>query len=172
MSAPSYVPNDANRGARVYASPPRRSGSWMADRPGELTGRQPEGVRLGSPGPDQGFVLRIAQRLADALVLGDGEHRGDAVAAVSAVALKRASLFGRAPVVHDVRAAIEILGFGANASSDLADWRRVAIEEAHHPHHYPKLRAIADAVPADVLHRPLDAIVADARADWRHVIVA
>ena len=65
MSAPSYVPNDANRGARVYASPPRRSGSWMADRPGELTGRQPEGVRLGSPGPDQGFVLRIAQRLAD-----------------------------------------------------------------------------------------------------------
>ena len=160
MSAPSYVPNDANRGARVYASPPRRSGSWMADRPGELTGRQPEGVRLGSPGPDQGFVLRIAQRLADA------------VAAVSAVALKRASLFGRAPVVHDVRAAIEILGFGANASSDLADWRRVAIEEAHHPHHYPKLRAIADAVPADVLRRPLDAIVADARADWRHVIVA
>ena len=172
MGAPEHVPSTTAR-VRSYTSAPRRTGSWLADRPGELAGRQPEGGGLGSPGPDQGYVLTLAREFAGRLELGEGEHEVDALAGASAVALKRASLFGRAPVIHDLTAGLEIWHwFDAAPPSDLDELRRDMFKEAHHPHHYPKLRRIADVVGPEVLARPLDAIVADARSDWRSVIRA
>ena len=167
MAAPEFVPT-ATGTLRAYSSPLRRPGSWLADRPGELDGRQPAGERLGSPGPDQGYVVVLGKTLVGALQLASGEHESDALAAVQAVALKRASLFGRAPVIHDLTAAVSLLGFGsAPPSGDAADRRRLALEEAHHPHYYDKLRDIVDRIDADTLHRPLSAIVADGTViDW------
>ena len=54
--------------------------------------------------------------------------------------------------------------------ADLVAIRREMFEEAHHPHHYAKLRAIVDAVSAETLARPTDVVLDDAAGDWRSVL--
>lgn len=165
MAAPEYVPTPPLT-RHWYKSPTRRPGSWVADRPGEIGGLQPQGERLGSPGPDQGFVDHLLDTVEDGLVAGPHEHVADLRAAVGAVALKRASLYGRAPVIHDVTAAITLLGFDKPAPSGEAGERRaLLLAECHHPHFYVRLREIADKVPAEALKRPISEITA-AVAEW------
>jgi len=167
MGAPEFVPLKANRQTRSYSSPPRRPESWVADRPGDLNARQPSGDRLGSPGPDQGYALTIADTFDAQLHLAPHEHAADAKAGCVAVALKRASLFGRAPVIHDLRIAFTLWGFlDPSAPADLVATRQAMFEECHHPHFYGRLRAIADAVPSDLLEQSTEAALADC-ADWR-----
>jgi hypothetical protein len=139
----------------------------MADRPGELRGPQPLGEQLGAPGPDQGYAIRLAKRFSDRLVLTDGEHAADALAGGAAVAMKRSSLFGRAPVVHDVTAALTVWGFLSEAPAELVRIRREWFEEVHLPVHYVELRRIVDAVPASVLRLPHDEIARRHALDWR-----
>jgi len=167
MSAPEHVPTPS-RPARSYASPPRRAGSWTPDRPGELVGRQPEGERLGTPGPDQGYALVVVEQFRDQLQLTAGEHAADALAAAAAVAMKRSGLMGRAPVVHDATAALTVWGLlDASAPSELVELRRTMFEEVHLPHQYDALREVVDAVPAQVLSQPHGVIAAQYARDWR-----
>lgn len=170
MAAPEYVPVDKTRPIRAYQSPPRRPDPWLAIRPGEIEGGQPRGARLGTPGPDQGYVLRLVRQFEGQLTLTDGEHERDALAGASAVALKRASLFGRAPVIHDVRVALMIWGFLADAPAELVAMRTALFEEVWHPHHYAEQRHIADLVSDEVLRRTPDQIADAHRADWRSLI--
>ena len=113
MAAPEHVPTKPNQDVRAYESPPRRSDSWRADRPADFADdhRQPVGDLLGSPGPDQGYALRLARGLEPELQLAEGEHAKDALAGIVAIGLKRASALGRAPVIHDLRIAATIFGF-------------------------------------------------------------
>ena len=114
---------------------------------------------LGSPGPDQGYVVHLTDTIAGTLTLGHHEHEVDAMAAIQAVALKRASLYGRAPVIHDVQAAVVALGFDKPApTGDAGERRSALLEECHHPHFYLRLRSIADLVPAEALERPVNDI--------------
>ncbi len=167
MSAPEHVPT-SSRPARSYSSPPRRAGSWTPDRPGELVGRQPEGERLGTPGPDQGYALVIVEQFRDQLRLAQGEHASDALAAGAAIAMKRSGLMGRAPVVHDVTAALTVWGLlDASAPAELVALRRQMFEEVHLPHQYDALREVVDAVPAHVLSQPHGVIAAQYARDWR-----
>jgi hypothetical protein len=55
----------------------------------------------------------------------------------------------------------------ADAPAELVAKRTEMFEEVHHPHHYEALRAVADAVPAEVLRRPIADIQAGAKSDWR-----
>jgi len=167
MAAPEYVPHSPVDKPRVYTSPPWSGDQWLADRPGELAGRQPLGPRLGYPGPDQGFVLKLARSFEAKLVLTEGESADDAVAGAGAVALKRASLFGRAPVVHDLTAAFTIWGFLAEADDELVRLRRPLFEEVSNPHHYMELRRVADLVPQAVLRLSHQEIAKVAASDWR-----
>lgn len=140
----------------------------MADRPGEVVGSEvPAGPGLGYQGPDQGYALKLAERFAGRLVLVPGEREDDALAGCVAVALRRASMFGRAPVMHDLRVALELFGFLGEADAKLVAWRRDQFAGAagHHGYHV-KLR-LADLVPSDTL-RLTPAAVAEARTDnWR-----
>ena len=157
MAAPSHVRPRADRTA--YTSPPRRDAPWSADRPGEVVGdEQPAGPALGNQGPDQGYAWKLARRFEDQLVLGDGEHADDALAGCVGVALRRASRFGRAPVVHDVRFALNVFGFLDESAADLIAWRRELFSEVAHPHHYSRLLAISDLVPEDSLRRSPDEV--------------
>ncbi len=171
MSAPQFVPVAPTHKPRDYESPPRRDDEWFLDRPGDLeTGQpDPDAGRMGAPGPDQGYVLKLVPLLRDELHLAPGEDRRDVERGAVAVALKRASLFGRAPIIHDVRAAYTVWGFlDANAPQELVDERRRRFEGVHHTiAHYPELRAIADAVPAEVLRRDHGEILETYRNDWR-----
>ena len=171
MAAPEHVPVDDNQPVRAYESPPRRRSSWLSGRPGEVVdGGQPRGDRLGSQGPDQGYMLLLARRFEGQLSLTDGEHERDALAGAVGVALKRASLFGRAPVVHDLTVALTIWGFMGVAPAELVERRRHLFEEVWHPHHYDAVRRIVDLVPEAAL-RQSPAQVAEAhRADYRSLL--
>lgn len=141
----------------------------MADRPGEVVGSEASaGPGLGYQGPDQGYALKLAQRFAGRLVLAAGEREDDALAGCVAVALRRASIFGRAPVMHDLRLALELFGFLDEAvDADLVAWRRDQFAGAAGHHGYSvKLRLVA-LVPEEAL-RLTPAAVAAARGDnWR-----
>jgi len=169
VSQPQNVPTNAVS-SQHYVSPPRRDRVWSADRPGDVfADGQPQGSLVGSQGPDQGFALKLARHFDDKLVLTANEHRDDVVAGCVAVALKRASAFGRAPTVHDLRCAFEIFGFLRNADGELVAIREKLFEEVAHPHHYAERRAIVDAVPTEFLHRPHVQIL-DEADDWRSVL--
>jgi hypothetical protein len=129
VAAPEFVPVDRNQPVRGYRSPPRRPESWRSDRPGEVIGDgQPRGERLGHQGPDQGYMLSLARRFEGKLTLAPGEHERDALAGAVGVALKRASLFGRAPLVHDLTVALTIWGFLGDAPDDLVALRTPLLE--------------------------------------------
>ena len=168
MGAPEYVPVDRTRTLRSYSSPPRRPGSWKADRPGELVGRQPEGELLGTPGPDQGYAITLAHRLSGGLKLDDGENEADVLVGGAAIAMKRSGLFSRGPIMADVEAALTPWGFfDASAPRELVDRRREMFSEIHHSHHYMARRAVVDAVPADLLTQSLDDIEVAYAEGWQ-----
>jgi hypothetical protein len=172
MAAPEHVPVDRNQPVRAYESPPRRPEPWLSDRPGEVVhDGQPRGEQLGHQGPDQGYALRLARQFQGKLNLTSGEHEKDALAGAVAVALKRASLFGRAPVIHDLTVALTVWGFlDAEPANELVDLRKGLFEEVSHPHHYTGLRHLVSLVPAATL-RLVPGYLAEAhRADWRGLL--
>lgn len=166
MSAPQYVPSSRRRSS--YVSPPRREGGFTADRPGEIVpGSYVEGSRLGTQGPDQGFIYALLPHFADRLQLAPGEHQADVESGSIAVALKRASIFGRAPVIYDLTAAFTVFGFlDASAPADLRRLRKPLFAEVASPHHYMQRRAIPDMVPEEVLRKLHTEIESQYRSDW------
>src|SRR4051794_30063651 len=100
MAAPDYVPVlPEDRPRRAEPMPP--AAPWIANRPGDFVikdAAQPRGPSLGSPGPDLGYALKLRHVFDDHIRLQPGESREDADAGCIDVAMKRSSLFGRAPV--------------------------------------------------------------------------
>jgi hypothetical protein len=149
MAQPEFVPVAGIDEVRPSENVPP-SKRWMATRPGEtVDGRMPEGDGFGNQGPDQGYALFLARRFFDKLELVEGEHRGDVVAGCLGVATKRASIFGRAPVIYDWEVAFSVWGYLGGASTSVVQKRVELFAEA--AHHYWKRRAIADAVPETTL---------------------
>jgi hypothetical protein len=151
MAAPDYVPKPTDEKPRVYVSPPRRPESWRADRPAEIDGLQPSGPQLGTPGPDQGYALKLARQFDGKLVLTPGEAEDDAVAGCMAIALRRASLFGRSPMIHDLTVAFTLWSFLGEAPAELTAARKERFAAVASTHHYEERRALVDGVPDDVL---------------------
>ncbi len=168
MAAPEYVPRPKAEKARVYESPPWNGDTWFADRPADLAAGQPLGPRMGYPGPDQGYALKLARRFEGTLSLAENEHEADAIAGCVAVALKRASLFGRAPILADLRVAFTVWGFLAPAPPELVSLRQPLFEEVASSHYYSERRRIVDLVPIAVLRLTLEQVQQQAAADWRN----
>ncbi len=160
MVVPSHVPEVAIPPTGVaYTSPRCRLGSWRANRPGEVLAgdRDTTGAGLGYPGPDQGYVLRLVHLFEPQLRLAAGEDSADVIAGGVAVALKRASLFGRAPVAEDLRVAFDLFGFlTSDASDELVARRRQLFAGVAGVHNYRDVRRIADLVPASALRPGVD----------------
>ena len=167
MAAPDYVPVALSDQPRqgLDLPPPRH---WMADRPGDLDRGQPLGPRLGRPGPDQGYALKLAEMLHDRVKVTGGEEVDDALAGCVAIALKRASMFGRAPVMPDIELALRLWGFlDDDPPAELVERRRHYFAGA--AHHYWDQRAVTDVVPEDTL-RLTPAQVAERLSDWRSLL--
>lgn len=111
MSAPKFAPTPVLDVTRAYGSPDVAPASWVNDRPTDIEGFQPAGDHLGYQGPDQGYALLLANRLRSRLQLIGGVSSDDAVRGCLNIALRRASLFSRAPVIHDLTIAFTIWGF-------------------------------------------------------------
>jgi hypothetical protein len=146
---------------------------WVANRPGDLPAGQPMGKLLGSPGPNVGYALTLANRVRDQLTLAPHEHRDDAIAVVADIAMRRAALFGRAPVMPDVDFAIQILAYRGDADPDFVTWRVRAVHGTHHD--YYERRSLVDAISVDVLRLVPSALPAqldEARAALRSGVPA
>ena len=172
MAAPKFSPVAPLDDARGYESPDFVPESWTGDRPAELTGRQPTGARLGFQGPDQGYALALAARLRPEVRVQHGESVDDAVSGCTALALRRASLYGRAPVMHDLRLAFTVWGYlDAAPPAELLELRRPLFEGvANTLHHYEARRALVDSVPEETLRMTLAEVDVAYPARWRDLL--
>ena len=172
MAAPKFSPVAPLDDARGYESPDHVPDRWSADRPADLSGRQPTGARLGFQGPDQGYALTLAARLRPEVRVRAGESVVDAVAGCTDIALRRASLYGRAPVIHDLRIAFTIWGyFDAEPPGELVDLRRPLFEGvADSLHHYDERRALVDSVPEATLRMTPAQVAAAYPGSWRPLL--
>jgi hypothetical protein len=165
MAQPDYVPlasGDRVRPLYRLSTP----GHWLQDRPAEISDlRQPEGPELGATGPDLGFGLKLANRVAERAVLAPGERKADAVAGCFACGTRRASIFHRGPVVYDMELAFAVWGFLAGAPEELVAYRRPIF--AGVAHDYTRQRALVDMVSADVFGMAPDQVKAGLSANWR-----
>jgi hypothetical protein len=158
MPTDPYVPvtldeeprQEPNLAPGVHMPPAR---AWRADRPGDLGAMQPKGSLLGSPGPNVGYALNLVDRARDRMRLEPHEHADDAVAVVAAIAMKRASTFGRGPTVNDVDFAMELLGYSGEVPEDVRSWRPQVIKAAGHD--YSVRRAVVDTVSTGLLRLPI-----------------
>lgn len=171
MAAPKFSPDPVIDTTRSYSSPPVVPHEWFADRPCDINGFQPVGERLGYQGPDQGYALKLARSFSDRLQLEPGEKVNDAIAGCLGVALRRASMFGRAPVVHDLTIAFTIWGFlGRTHAPELIELRRPLFAGLGHGHHYAEVRAIADRVPESTLRKTPLEVDRMYPARWRELL--
>lgn len=170
MAAPRFAPT-GHRVDDYYSSPDVVPAPWAQDRPAEIDGLQPAGPRLGAQGPDQGFALRIAATMVKngRIHVTDGESIDDATRGSLGIALRRASMFSRAPVVHDLTIAFTIWGwFDANPAEDLLNVRRRLFAGVGDlGHHYAAARFIVDMVPESTLRATPEQITALYPAQWR-----
>ena len=166
MAAPRFVPTGPTS-SKYYESPPQRSAP-STPRLAEVTTTQPSGPGFGSQGPDQGFIYKLVGHFDERLTLFEGEHRRDVDAGAIAIALKRASVFGRAPIVHDLTVGYTLWGYlDTSPAESLVRLRRSLFEETANPHHRTELREIADAVSEDVLRATPAAVTAQYERDWQ-----
>jgi hypothetical protein len=170
MTQPSFVPiteADQVRPA-LRLEDPR---PWVADRPAELhLPVRPGGKNLGTPGPDQGYALRLARRFADRLDLRPGESEEAVVVGTALLASRRAALFGRAPMVHDVETALALWGFlDDDPPEGLVLVRTLAFSSAARD--YSVQRALVDRVPEDAICLSATEVVAR-RSGWAALVGA
>jgi len=167
VTQPNFVPVvEADQVRRAYQL--QVPSIWTTSRPSELRGtRAPSGSSLGTPGPDQGYALKLARRFEDRLVLGEGDTGEDAIWGCTAVAMRRSALFGRAPVIHDLTLAFTLWGFLEGAPADLVAARRPLFRSASH--HYRVQRVIAESVVESTLRLTPDQ-VGERLGGWRDLL--
>jgi hypothetical protein len=169
VAQPEYVPLSAADRVRPAERLPQHGG-WRQDRPAEITEFGPPTGRLfGKPGPDQGYALRLAKGFSDRLQLAPGEHAEDAISGCLGAALRRASMFGRAPVVHDLTLAFTLWGFLGDAPADLIEFRTPLFQAVSHD--YPRQRQIVDRVAETTLRLTPAKVAEQVAADWRSLLV-
>lgn len=164
MAQPDYVPLVSTDRVRPSSrlSTPRH---WSQDRPAELVSlRQPTGAQLGATGPDLGFGLKLAHRVAERAVPAEGEDMADVIAGCFACGTRRSSHFHRAPVIYDMDWAFTFWGLMPGAPEDLVAYRKVLFAGVDHD--YWRRRVLVDMVPEEIV--PLTASqVAEGLSGWR-----
>lgn len=149
MTQPKFapiLPEDEVRDLHKLPPPaawyPLRPADFRPAPAGHLPGR-------GAAGPDQGYGLLLADRFTDRLVLAEGERADDVLEGAALLAMRRAAIFGRAPVSADIELALVLFGFLAEAPADRQAARREVF--AGVAHDYWRGRELADLVPETTL---------------------
>lgn len=112
------------------------------------------GQGQGTPTPDAGYALTLANKILHDLGVHDAHLLHDLEAGVAALASKRAGLFGRGPSRTDVLYVLELLGISSAAS---------LTPTLVHPFHglahsYFKLQKFVDSISSDDLRHTNDAV--------------
>ena len=150
-SSPDVVPGRLDAGSAGHG---RRS---AAGRPAPRRPRARPGLRT-----DAGHPAR-----RQAATAGPGA-RGRCQPGCVGIALRRASLFSRAPIIHDLTLAFTIWGFfDPDPPGDLLGVRRRLFEGVGNvTHHYSEGRVIADLVPESTLRMTAHQAAAAYPAKW------
>jgi hypothetical protein len=153
---------------------------WSTHRPGESRPRPqaPGKQGLGVPGPDQGYALALASRFEDRVLLEPGERAEDVLAGAVAIALRRAAVFGRAPIAADIELALRLFKYlvgdeGTWPSSDLVALRRERFDAAAHD--YWRRRALVDAISEETLRLSPERVskrLENEPSSWRELVGA
>lgn len=169
MAVPKFTPIDPTDEPRVYESPDFVPQPWRLDRKAEIVGRQPRGDGLGNPGPDQGYVLTLASRVRDRIRVQSGESVDDVIAGSITIALRRASLFGRAPVMADIMIALTIWGWLLDKPplDIVTNRQRLFAGLGNVVHHYAESRVVVDMVPDTTFRLSLEKVTASMPMSWR-----
>ena len=167
MTQPKFAPiqiEDQVRDAYRLRTPD----PWAPDRPADYRpGVAPRGRGFGAAGPDQGYALRLVRRLEERLRLAPSESKADVVAGCVAIAMRRAAVFGRAPVLADLEVAFTLAGCLGDPPDDLVAWRHEAMRGLAHDR-WAELQ-IVSALPEHALRLPPDA-VAGRLGEWRELL--
>ncbi len=123
---------------------PKKAGLLGAPHAGTGTGH-------GTPGPDAGYALTLAEHFLHHVTLAAGDSHHDLEVGLAALASKRAGLVGRGPTATDVQVAAELFGIGVDAPSDVVADRVQRF--AGLGHSYFLQRAFVDSVPTDALRQ-------------------
>jgi hypothetical protein len=84
------------------------------------------------------------------------------------VALRRASIFRRAPVIHDLEIAFTVWGFLGDAPAELVELRRPRFQALEH--RYEEQRAIAGQVPEATLRLSPAQLKDRWPGEWRELL--
>ena len=170
MAQPDYVPlSPVDRVRPADRLPPARH--WFADRAAEVAKPAPPmGGRFGFPGPDQGYGMLLAEQFEERLELAEGERAEDAIAGCVGVGLRRASLYGRAPVKPDMELAFTLWGFLGDAPEELVQMRKPLFQGVAKA--YLDQRAIADRVAETALRATPAEVRERLRSDWRSLFAS
>jgi hypothetical protein len=151
MTQPKFAPILATDSVRALSTLPA-PGAWSPHRPADFRGR-PDAERrpgYGSAGPDQGYALLLAEQLAESVRLGEGEHLDDVVHGTAVLAMRRASLYGRAPVRADLELPLALFSYrDENASEVVRQVRAGLFGGVCHDHQCQQ--GLVDAVPESTL---------------------
>jgi hypothetical protein len=169
MAVDPYVPTrpeDAPR--RSVAIPP--AVGWKAVRPGDLDPAEPihkKGNLFGTPGPDSGYALTLAERFHDRISVVFPETVHDAEELGAQFAMRRAGVLGRAPIQPDVELGLTLFGWLGDPPADLVEWRRLAV--ANVAHDYARRTTLIEAIPEWVVRHRVDDI-RTRMGEWRHLL--
>ena len=171
MAAPRHVPLSPTEDSTAYRSPDVVPSSWVNRRPGDLESFQPSGGSMGYQGPDQGYALRLCRGFSEQLHISEDEHLNDVERGCVQIALKRASIFGRAPVVHDLEMAYRVYGFlDAVADAALVAERSRLFEGLAESHHYADVRRLVATVSEGTLKMSPRDLEEQYLMDWRSLL--
>jgi len=149
VTQPQFVPITPSAQVRPSIATPHTT--HVVGRPSET--RRPAGPftrGFGSPGPDQGFAMKLVKRLSSTLQLTSGEEVHDVEIGSALLASRRAGLFGRAPSIYDVQAALALFGYTeAGIDTALVAHRTARFQAVGHS--WESQRALIDSVPEDLL---------------------
>jgi hypothetical protein len=168
MAVDPYVPTRPEDAPRHSVAIPPAVG-WKAVRPGDLdpAAARGKGVLFGTPGPDSGYALTLAEQYHGQITAVFPETAHDAESVAAQFAMRRAGVFGRAPVRGDVELGFTLFGWLGDPPAELVEWRRKAVARAAHD--YARRTTLIETIPEWVVRHRLD----DVRArmgEWRHLL--
>ncbi len=157
MTQPKFAPITDRAGVRGAFKLPGAS-VWYSHRPADYRSRPGlvHGPNMGNHGPDQGYALLLAGRLRARLHLAEPEHADDVLAGVVAIALRRASIVGRAPMMGDLELAAMLFGYLDDAPEPLVEERARLFDGISHD--YCQQRDLADLIPESTLRLSTQAV--------------
>ncbi|NNN20046.1 MAG: hypothetical protein HKL84_09385 [Acidimicrobiaceae bacterium] len=165
MSQPNFVTSPKHEGALGLVELPA-SNSWTKPRTGVITPTDRTARHLlGTPGPGQGYALRLIREKDAKIVISEGEEHEDVAVGLSVLVCKRAAAFGRSPISYDIDFLVKFFGFDGTADANLVEFRRMFFKGAGHS--YMVQRQLADAIPESTLKLTREAL--SSVKNWREL---